>query len=63
MKSIFKSKTAALGFITTLAGALGAFFPSVAEWTAGNASAILAGVGTISIILRLVTKDKVSLFP
>jgi hypothetical protein len=63
MKSIFKSKTAALGFVTTLAGIVGVFVPEVAAWTADNASAILAGVGTISIILRLVTKDKVSLFP
>ena len=62
-KSIFKSKTAALGFITSLAGVVGFFVPSVSDWVAANAPAILSGLGVVGIVLRLATKDKVSLFP
>jgi len=63
MKSIFASKTAALGFLTTLAGAIGAFFPSVNEWVSANSSAVLIGIGVASVALRLITKDKISIFP
>ena len=63
MKSIFKSKTAALGFLTSLAGVVGFFVPNVSAWVAENSSAILSGLGVAAIVLRLVTKDKVSLFP
>ena len=63
MKSIFASKTAALGFLTAAAGIVGVFVPSVSEWTAANANIILGAVGAIGIILRLITKDRVQLFP
>lgn len=62
MKSIFQSKTAALGFVTSLAGVASFFFPTVAEWVAGNSPTILAVLGVIGLILRLATKDKVVLF-
>ena len=63
MKSIFKSKTAAFGFLTTLAGVIGYFVPSVSEWVSANSSAILTGLGFGAVALRLITKDKVVLFP
>lgn len=63
MKSIFQSKTAALGFVTSLAGVASFFFPEVAEFVASNSGTILAVLGVIGLVLRLVTKDKVVLFP
>lgn len=63
MKSIFKSKTAALGFITTLTGALGYFLPEVQEFVASNSNLILIGVGAVSVALRRITNGKVTLFP
>lgn len=58
MKSIFKSKTAAVAFVTATAG----FWPSAREWVGENPQAALTAVATISLVLRLVTKDKVVLF-
>ena len=63
MKSIFKSKTAALSFITTVAGAVSFFIPAVGEWVAESSSVILAVLGVVAFALRLVTKGEVSLFP
>lgn len=63
MKSIFKSKTAALGFITSITGALGYFLPEVNEFVASNSSIILMGVGAVSVALRKITKGAVTLFP
>jgi putative Mn2+ efflux pump MntP len=63
MKSIFASKTAAVGFLTSVAGIVGTFVPSVAEWTAANANVILSVLGVVAIGLRLITKDRVQLFP
>ena len=62
-KNIFKSKTAALSFLTALAGAASHFVPSLAEWVASNSSNILTGLGLVAMVLRLVTKDKITLFP
>jgi len=62
-KNIFQSKTAALALITTLAGVAGQFYPSLAEWVASNSATILTGLGLVAIVLRLVTKDKITLFP
>jgi len=62
MKTIFKSKTAAVAFITSLAGLVGTFIPSVGEFVTTNAAAILTGVGFLNVVLRLVTKDKVTIF-
>lgn len=63
MKSIFKSKTAALSFITTVAGAVSFFIPVVGEWVAESSAVILAVLGVVAFALRLVTKGEVSLFP
>jgi len=63
MKSIFKSKTIALSFITSLAGVAGFFVPAVSDWVAASADIILAVLGTLALGLRLITKDKVILFP
>jgi len=62
MKTIFKSKTAAVAFITTLSGLVGTFIPAVGEWVQSNVTAILTGVGFLNVVLRLVTKDKVTIF-
>jgi hypothetical protein len=63
MKNVFKSKTAAVALITTIAGIVGQFVPSVSEYVATNSSIILMGLGVVSFGLRLVTKGSVSLFP
>ncbi len=63
MKNVFKSRTAALAIITTIAGVVGQFVPQVSEFVAVNASLILMGLGAVSFALRLVTKGAVQLFP
>ena len=63
MKTIFKSKTAAFGFITAVAGAVSFFHPEVGEFVANQSESILVGIGIISFALRLATSEKVSLFP
>ena len=63
MKTIFKSKTAVLAFITTLAGAASFFYPQVGEFVAKNSESILIGIGLASFGLRLATSEKVALFP
>jgi len=62
-KSLFKSKTVAAAFVTTLAGVIAAFVPSVGEFVAENAAGILLTLGGINFALRLVTKEKITLFP
>jgi hypothetical protein len=62
MKSIFKSKTAAIAFITALAGLVATFVPSVGAFVTSNAESILIGVGLLNVLLRKVTKDKVVIF-
>jgi len=63
VKSIFKSKTAAVSFLVTAAGLVGQFVPEVGEWVASNSALILMGLGVVSFGLRLVTKGSVELFP
>ena len=63
MKNVFKSKTAAVALITTIAGVVGQFVPEVSEYVAANSSIILMALGVLSFGLRLVTKGSVSLFP
>ena len=62
MKSIFQSKKAALGFVTSLAGVASFFFPVVEEWVGSNSPTILAVLGVIGLVLRLATKDQVVLY-
>lgn len=63
MKTIFKSKTAALAFITTVSGAVSFFVPAVGEWVANSSDIILAVLGVVGFALRLATSSKVTLFP
>lgn len=63
MKTIFKSKTAALAFITTVSGAVSFFVPAVGEWVANSSDIILSVLGVIGFALRLATSSKVTLFP
>jgi uncharacterized protein YaiE (UPF0345 family) len=63
MKSIFKSKTAALAFITTVAGAVSFFVPAVGEWVSANSGTILSVLGVVGFALRIATTGKVTLFP
>ena len=62
MKNIFKSKTAALSFVTTLAGAVSFFVPEVGEWVADSSDIILSVLGVVALGLRIITKDEVTLF-
>jgi len=62
-KSIFQSKTAALGFITAAAGVAAYFIPEASQFVTDHADAILTGLGIVAILLRLVTKGEVVLFP
>lgn len=62
MKSIFASKTAALGLIVTITGIVGQFVPGVSEWTSAHSEMILTVLGIASVVLRFITKDRVTLF-
>ena len=62
-KSIFKSRTALLAFITTVGGVVSLFVPSVEGIIEDNAGAILTTIGFIAVVLRGLTKDAVVLFP
>lgn len=61
-KSIFKSKTAWAGALSAVAGALGTFAPDLAPLMAKNADVILLVAGVLQVVLRLVTKGRISLF-
>jgi len=63
MKFILKSKTAAAALVTALAGVATVFIPEAKDFVASNMAFILIGLGGLNFLLRLVTKDKVSLFP
>ena len=58
MKPIFKSKTAAVAFLTAIAG----FWAPSREWVAANPTETMSILAMVAIILRMVTKDKVTLF-
>ena len=47
--------------LINLALAVCAFFPSAQEWMQGNMELVVAGIGIINVILRAVTKDKISI--
>lgn len=61
-KTIFKSKTALVGVISTVAGALSYASPAVATFLQNNAQLIVIGLGVVHTALRFVTKGRVSLF-
>jgi hypothetical protein len=56
-KKLYKSKTLWVNLVMAVA----AFIPGVGEWVAGNTEAAGAIVAGINVVLRLVTKEKVSL--
>jgi len=58
-KSILKSKT----FWVNLIAAIAPLIPSVKEFIVGNPEAVMMSLGTIGMVLRLVTKGKVVLLP
>ncbi len=57
-KPIWQSKTAIVNAII----AASALFPNVASWEASHASLVLFGVGLINVLLRSITKGRVTLF-
>jgi hypothetical protein len=56
-KRLYKSKTVWVNLVMAVA----AFIPGVGEWVSQNAEAAGAIVAGINVVLRLVTKEKVSL--
>lgn len=56
-KKPWESKTIWLNLL----GVVGQFIPSVAEWTSTHADIVLAAFAVVNIILRAVTKDKISI--
>ena len=61
-KSIFKSKTAFAGAIAAVAGSIGTFAPDAAPLVAQYASAILLVSGIVQVVLRLVSRGRVTLY-
>ena len=61
-KSIFKSKSALAGALATISGALGLWQPDVDAFLSAHASTIIGALGALHVILRLVTRGRVSLF-
>lgn len=57
-KKPWQSKTIVLNFLMA-AGAL--FYAPMAEWIAGNPGAVASAWAVLGILLRLVSKDKISL--
>ncbi len=62
-KSIFKSKTALIAFLTSVAGAVSHFYPEANTIVSENASTILLVLGAVNMGVRAITKEKVTLFP
>jgi len=58
-KTVLKSKTFYLGLVTALAPLL----PGVGAWVADNVATVGLVWGGLTVLLRLVTKDKVTLVP
>ena len=56
-KKAWQSKTVWINLIAAIA----AFIPAGAEWVQSHEQAFLIGFSAINIVLRLVTKDKISI--
>lgn len=56
-KKPYLSKT----IILNAALAVAAFFPAALAWMQANMEIVVSGIGVINIILRAVTKDKISI--
>lgn len=61
-KTVFKSKTILLAFITTVAGIVSVFHPGVDTLVAEHSGEILTTIGFLAVVLRMVTKEAVVLF-
>lgn len=62
-KPLFKSRTALLGLLTSLAGIVGASNESAGRFLSDHAALILGVLGLVSIILRRITHGRVVLIP
>jgi len=56
-KKPWASKT----IILNAALALAAFYPPALAWIQGNMELVVAGMGILNIVLRAITKDKISI--
>ncbi len=61
--SIFKSRTAIVALLTTLAGAMGSASEPVAAFLRDHAPLILLIIGPLNFVLRRVTHGSVTLIP
>lgn len=61
-KSIFKSKAAFAGALSTLVGAAGTFIPDIGQILSNHAPAILFWAGLVHVAIRFITKGRVVLF-
>ena len=61
-KSIFKSKSAFAGALSTLVGAAGTFIPDIGQILSNHANTILMGADVINVILQAVSHGLISLF-
>lgn len=61
-KTIFKSKTALVGAISTIAGLISFGNDTVSQFLTNNAQLIVIGLGAAQVALRFITKGRVSLF-
>ena len=57
-KSLFKSKTLIVNFIVATA----ALYPPAATWVSAHATLALTLIGSANMLLRLITKNRISLF-
>jgi len=62
-KSIFKSRTALLALLTTLAGALGTSCEPLGQWLNENTTGLLMLLGAANFWLRRITHERVSIIP
>ena len=63
LKPVLETKKPWLSKTIIINAALGlaAFFPPALEWMKSNTEIVMAGFSILNIILRAVTKDKISL--
>jgi hypothetical protein len=64
-KPVLKSKTMFVNAVVAVLGSVALFVPQVApwsEWVNANGATIMTVLGVVGVILRAVTKDKVSIF-
>ena len=62
-KSIFKSRTALLAFLTALAGVVGCISDGAGQFIRDHAAAILLLIGMANVWLRRITHGQVTFLP